>query len=71
MEREIARLSSEAETWRSRAEADGSLFDLKRDRVANIARVIAERMSPGRLKALQQALAREIVRLKAEKAQAS
>jgi hypothetical protein len=70
MEREVERLSGEVETWRRRAEADGSLFDLKRDSVANIARVIAERMSPGRLKALQQALAGEIGRLKAEKAQA-
>ena len=70
MEREVERLSGEVETWRRRAEADGSLFDLKRDRVADIARVIAERMSPGGLKTLQEALAGEIARLKAEKAQA-
>jgi hypothetical protein len=70
MEREVERLTGEIDALRRRAEADGSLFDLKQDRVADIARVIAERMSPGRLKALQQALAGEIARLKAQKAQA-
>lgn len=70
LEREIDRLTDEAEVWRKRAQTEGSLFDLKRDTVKDIARTIAEQMTPGRLKALQQALAEEIARLKAVRAQA-
>jgi hypothetical protein len=42
----------------------GSLFDLKNDRVEDIARIIAERMGSDRLKRLQKAIGGEIAKLR-------
>jgi hypothetical protein len=42
----------------------GSLFDLRNDKVEDIARVIAEHMSPSRLKKLQGAIADEIAKMR-------
>jgi hypothetical protein len=66
LEREIDRLTDERDSWRKRAEAEGSLFDLKRDSVKNIAATIAGNVSLSRLISLQKAIAEEIARLKAE-----
>jgi hypothetical protein len=46
------------------------LFDLRNDSVANIARVIADTMAPGRLQSLQQKLTDEIKRARAKPAHA-
>jgi hypothetical protein len=70
LEREIERLTGESDMWRKRAQAEGSLFDLKKDSVENIARVIAGNVSFGRLLSIQKALAEEIKRLRNEQKQA-
>jgi hypothetical protein len=69
-DREIERLAAENQALRKRAEADGSLFDLKGDKVEDIARAIAGNISLHRLTSLQKAIAAEIARLKAEQKQA-
>jgi hypothetical protein len=66
LEREIERLTGDVENWRKRAQAEGSLFDLKRDTVKHIAETIAENVTYGRLVSIQRAIAEEIARLKAE-----
>jgi hypothetical protein len=68
--REIERVTGEREAWRKRAETEGSLFDLKKDTVADIARTIAGNLSPHRLQSLSRALIDEIARRKAEQKQA-
>jgi hypothetical protein len=55
---------------RRRAEREGSLFDLKRDTVKDIARAIAANMTFGRLTYLQKEIAAEIARLKSVQEQA-
>ena len=57
LEREIDRLASENEALRKRAEREGSLFDLKRDTVRDIARAIAANMTFRRLTSLQKEIA--------------
>jgi hypothetical protein len=37
LERELDRLTDERDSWRKRAEAEGSLFDLKKDSIKDIA----------------------------------
>jgi hypothetical protein len=49
-----------------RADAQGSLFDLKRDTLKDIARTLAGNMTFTRLTSLQKEIAAEIARLKAE-----
>jgi hypothetical protein len=68
--REIERLSDENSALRKRAEADGSLFGLKRDSLKNIARTIAANVPLSRLTSLQKEIAEEIARLKAVQKQA-
>jgi hypothetical protein len=63
--REIERVTAERDAWRKRAETEGSLFDLKRDTVADIAHTIAGNVSPNRLQSLSRALIDEIARRKA------
>jgi hypothetical protein len=70
MEREIDRLTRENDALRKRAEADGSLFDLRRDTVKQIAATIAGNVPLTRLMSLQKEIAAEIARLKAEQKQA-
>ena len=73
LEREIERLTNENDDLKRtlrRAKDDGSLFDLRNDSVANIARVIADTMASGRLQSLQQKLAEEIKRARAKPAHA-
>jgi hypothetical protein len=64
LEREIKRLTGEVETWRKRAQAEGSLFDLKRDTVKEIAAAIAGNVSLSRLISIQKAITDEIARLR-------
>jgi hypothetical protein len=66
LEREIERLSTELEAWRKRAEAEGSLFDLRKDTATDIAATIAKHVTFYKLTAIQKALAEEIRRLKAK-----
>jgi len=66
LEREIVRLSEENHALKKRAEIDGSLFDLKKDTIEEIARAIAGNVSPSRLKSLHKAFGTEIARLAAE-----
>ena len=40
--REVERMTAERDAWKRRAEAEGSLFDLKKDRVEDIVGVIAD-----------------------------
>jgi hypothetical protein len=54
------RAAGEVEAWRKKAEADGGLFDLKKDSVKVIATTIAGNVSLHRLTALQKALGDEI-----------
>jgi hypothetical protein len=54
------RTAGEVEAWRKKAQADGGLFDLKKDSVKVIATTIAGNASLHRLTALQQALGDEI-----------
>jgi hypothetical protein len=73
LEREVERLTTEIDDLKRklvRAQDGGSLFDLRNDSVANIAYVIAEAMSRGRLQSLQQKLPDEIKRVKGKPAHA-
>ena len=70
LEREIERLAGEFAVWRKRIETQGSLFDLKQDKVEDVAHAIAGNVSFERLTSLQEALAVEIARLKTEREQA-
>jgi hypothetical protein len=66
LEREIDRLTDEVAAWRKKAEADGSLFDIKKDSVKDIVHIIVENVSFHRLTTLQRELAGEIARRGAE-----
>jgi hypothetical protein len=68
--REIERVTGERDAWRKRAENEGSLFDLKRDTAADIARTIAGNGGLHRLQSFGKALIEEIARRKAEQKQA-
>lgn len=69
-EAEIVRLEEENTKMRRQLERDGSLFDLRQDPVAGIARVIAETVTPYRLGELKKALESEIARVKTLRKQA-
>jgi hypothetical protein len=58
--RQIERVTGERDAWRKRAENEGSLFDLKRDTAADIARTIAGNVGLHRLQSLSKALIEEI-----------
>jgi hypothetical protein len=64
------RAAGEVEAWRKKTEADGGLFDLKKDSVKVIATTIAGNVSLQRLTALQKALGDEIKAIKAAQKQA-
>ena len=70
LERELEAVSAERDKWRHKAEKDGSLFDLKQDSTKIIAQVIAQNMSPHRLRELMKALEAETARIKAAQKQA-
>jgi hypothetical protein len=70
VERELEALAAERDKWKRQAEADGSLFDLKKDSVKIIVATIAANMSPYRLAELHKELVIELARLKAVKKQA-
>jgi hypothetical protein len=70
IERELEAMSAERDKWKRQAEADGSLFDLKKDPVPSIVRVIAANVTPYRLNELIKGLKEEADRLKAQKRQA-
>jgi hypothetical protein len=70
IERELDAAISERDKWRKMAEADGSLFDLKKDSVASIVKTISASVSDYRLAELAKALAAECARVKAAKKQA-
>lgn len=67
---EVVRLEEENMVLRKRAAADGSLFDLRKDPIKDIARTIADNIGPSRLAALHKELGAEIARRKAEQKQA-
>jgi hypothetical protein len=70
LERELEAVAAERDKWKHKAEKDGSLFDLKQDSTKIIAQVIAQNMSPHRLRELMKALEAENARLKAVQKQA-
>lgn len=69
-EAEIVRLEEENQKLRKQADRDGSLFDLKQDTAAMIARVIVQNVGPSKLAALVKELDTESKRLKAIRKQA-
>jgi hypothetical protein len=70
IQRELEAVAAERDKWKHKAEKDGSLFDLKQDSTKIIAQVIAQNMSPHRLRELMKALEAENARLKAVQKQA-
>jgi hypothetical protein len=70
LERELEAVVAERDKWKHKAEKDGSLFDLKQDSTKIIAQVIAQNMSPHRLRELMKALEAETARIKAVQKQA-
>jgi hypothetical protein len=70
LERELDRVSDEAEAWRKKAQAEGSLFDLKRDTIEDIVNAIAGNVAVHRVAALGKALVEKAKALKAEQKQA-
>ena len=70
IQRELEQVAAERDKWKHKAEKDGSLFDLKQDSTKIIASVIAQNMSPHRLRELMKALAAENARIKAVQKQA-
>jgi hypothetical protein len=70
IQRELEAVAAERDKWKHKAEKDGSLFDLKQDSTKIIAQVIAQNMSPHRLRELMKALEAETARIKAVQKQA-
>ena len=70
IQRELETVAAERDKWKHKAEKDGSLFDLKQDSTKIIASVIAQNMSPHRLRELMKALEAENARIKAVQKQA-
>jgi hypothetical protein len=70
IQRELEQVAAERDKWKHKAEKDGSLFDLKQDTTKMIAQVIAQNMSPHRLRELMKALEAENARIKAVQKQA-
>ena len=70
IQRELEQVAADRDKWRHKAEKDGSLFDLKQDSTKIIASVIAQNMSPHRLRELMKALEAENARIKAVQKQA-
>ena len=70
IQRELEQVAAERDKWKHKAEKDGSLFDLKQDSTKIIASVIAQNMSPHRLRELMKALEAENARIKAVQKQA-
>jgi hypothetical protein len=67
---EIKRLTAEKDAWRKRAEAEGSLFDLKKDTIPDMVRTISGNLADHRFNALTKGLVEEQARRKAERKQA-
>jgi hypothetical protein len=67
---ELEKIQGDLAKFKKMAEADGSLFDLKKDSIKIIVATIAANMSPYRLNELQKELVGELARLKAVKKQA-
>jgi hypothetical protein len=66
-ERELEAVAAERDKWKRQAEADGSLFDLRKDPIKDIAHCIALNVTTYRLAELLKALKAEADRIKAEK----
>ena len=65
VERELEAVAAERDKWKREAEKDGSLFDLKQDPAAMIAKIIAAHVTPYKVNELVKALTAERDRLKA------
>jgi hypothetical protein len=70
IQRELEAVAAERDKWKHKAEKDGSLFDLKQDSTKLIAQVIAQNVTPYRLRELMKALEAENARIKAAQKQA-
>jgi hypothetical protein len=68
LEREYEKLATDYEALKQRS--DGSLFDLKKDKPADIARIVGATVPLGRFQSIQKAFTEELNRLKAQTAHA-
>jgi hypothetical protein len=64
LKQELAQAQAECDRWKRQAEESGSLFDLRRDRPEDIARVLVEACPASRAESIARAILREVKRQK-------